>query len=327
MNRLRDTTPGRYCVFPIRERVLWELYKKAEASFWTVEEVDLTTDQADWLALTPDERFFITRVLAFFASSDGIVTENLAVRFMADVTIQEARLFYGFQIAIEGIHAEMYSTLIDSYVRDPAEKQHLFNAIEEVPAVKAKAEWAIRWIEASGRSFQERLAAFACVEGIFFSGSFCAIFWLKKRGLMNGLTFSNELISRDEGLHTTFACELMKMLGDDAIDDAVLQNIVKSAVEVERQFVAEALPVALIGMNADTMCQYIRYVADHLMGQMGRAPIYGEPNPFDFMELISLQGKTNFFEKRVGEYQKANVCASGISKDMGTRVFSTDEDF
>ena len=319
---LRDDGPGRYCVFPIKHQSLWAMYKKAEASFWTAEEVDLASDLKDWDSLSADDRFFITRVLAFFASADGIVTENLAARFMSDVSIQEARLFYGFQIAIEGIHAEMYSLLIDTYVRDPEEKHALFNAVEEVPVVRAKAEWAMRWLQDTERTFAERMAAFACVEGIFFSGSFCAIFWLKKRGLMNGLTFSNELISRDEGLHTAFACHLLNLAGEEAISDAVLRDIITSGVDIELEFVMDALPVALIGMNSENMRQYIRFVADHLLTEMGREKVYGDANPFDFMEMISLQGKTNFFEKRVAEYQKAGVASGNESQ-----VFKLDEDF
>lgn len=297
--------PGRFVMFPIRYPRVWEMYKKAEASFWTAEEVDLGADLADWERLEPDERHFIKMVLAFFAASDGLVNENLAGRFMGEVQISEARAFYGFQIAMEGIHGETYSLLIDTYVADPEEKARLFNAIENVPSIKRKAEWAMKWIESS-ESFAERLVAFACVEGIFFSGSFCAIFWLKKRGLMPGLTFSNELISRDEGLHCDFACLLYSML-ENPLSQARVEEIVRDAVAIEHEFVSESLPVSLIGMNAELMCQYIEFVADRLVRALGHAQPFGAKNPFPFMDLISMDGKTNFFERRVGEYAKSNV--------------------
>jgi ribonucleoside-diphosphate reductase subunit M2 len=288
--------PRRFVLFPIKYRDVFDMYKKAEASFWTAGEVDLAADKKDWHdRLNDNERHFVKHVLAFFAASDGIVNENLAMRFYKEVQIPEARMFYGFQTAIEGIHSEMYSLLIDSYIADPAEREKLFGAIE--------AEWAEKWIS-SDRGFAERLVAFACVEGIFFSGSFCAIFWLKKRGLMPGLTFSNELISRDEGLHTDFACLLHSLLSERA-DPDVIRTIVAEAVDIELEFVRDSLPVQLIGMNADLMSQYIRFVADRLLVALGCDKAYGDANPFDFMEQISLQGKTNFFEKRVGEYQKA----------------------
>ncbi len=295
------------------------MYKKAEASFWTAEEIDLGQDLKDWENLNDGERHFISHVLAFFAASDGIVNENLAVNFMNEVQIPEARCFYGFQIMMENIHAETYSLLIDTYVKKQSEKDFLFNALETVPAVKKKGEWALRWIESE--NFTERLIAFAAVEGIFFSGSFCSIFWMKKRGLMPGLTFSNELISRDEGLHCDFACLLYRMLVNKLPEERV-HEIIKDAVTIEQEFVTDALPVDLIGMNAKLMSQYIEFVADRLLGELGYKKIYGSTNPFDFMEMISLQGKTNFFEKRVGEYQKA-----GVLGDKDKKMFSLDEDF
>ncbi|PSR95943.1 Ribonucleoside-diphosphate reductase small chain like [Actinidia chinensis var. chinensis] len=318
--------PDRFCMFPIQYPQIWEMYKKAEASFWTAEEVDLSQDQRHWdEALTADEKHFITHVLAFFAASDGIVLENLAGRFMKEVQVAEARAFYGFQIAIENIHSEMYSLLLESYIKDSAEKNRLFHAIETVPCVEKKAKWALKWIDGS-ESFAERLIAFACVEGIFFSGSFCAIFWLKKRGLMPGLTFSNELISRDEGLHCDFACLLYELMTHKPSEDRV-RGIVADAVTIEREFVCDALPCALVGMNGDLMSQYIEFVADRLLGALGCGKMYGVPNPFDWMELISLQGKTNFFEKRVGEYQKASVMNSLNGNGGGIHVFKLDEDF
>lgn len=310
----------RFVLFPIKHNDIWEMYKKAEASFWTAEEIDLSGDQNDWAAkLNDDERHFIKHVLAFFAASDGIVNENLAVNFMNEVQYPEARCFYGYQIMIENIHSETYSLLIDTYIKDTQEKDKLFHAIETIPAVKHKAEWALRWIENGG--FAERLIAFAAVEGIFFSGSFCSIFWLKKRGLMPGLTFSNELISRDEGLHCDFACLLYSQLINKLPKEKV-SEIITDAVSIEKEFVTEALPVRLIGMNADLMCQYIEFVADRLLVALGCSKVYNATNPFDFMELISLQGKTNFFEKRVAEYQK-----SGVMGSKETNVFSLEEDF
>lgn len=300
------------------------MYKKAEASFWTAEEVDLSQDQRQWESLTDGERYFISHVLAFFAASDGIVLENLAGRFMKEVQVAEARAFYGFQIAIENIHSEMYSLLIESYIKDSAEKDKLFHAIDTIPCIKKKAKWALRWIDGS-ESFAERIIAFACVEGIFFSGSFCAIFWLKKRGLMPGLTFSNELISRDEGLHCDFACLLYSLLKMKLSEERV-KAIISNAVEIEREFVCEALPCRLVGMNADLMSTYIEFVADRLMTALGYGKIYNVQNPFDWMELISLQGKTNFFEKRVGEYQKASVM-SNINGNGNDHVFKMDDDF
>jgi ribonucleoside-diphosphate reductase beta chain len=310
----------RFVLFPIKHNDIWEMYKKAEASFWTAEEIDLSSDQTDWTAkLNDDERHFIKHVLAFFAASDGIVNENLAVNFMNEVQYPEARCFYGYQIMIENIHSETYSLLIDTYIKDPQEKDKLFHAIETIPAVKHKAEWALKWIGNGG--FAERLIAFAAVEGIFFSGSFCSIFWLKKRGLMPGLTFSNELISRDEGLHCDFACLLYSQLVNQLPKEKV-SEIITDAVSIEKEFVTESLPVRLIGMNADMMCQYIEFVADRLLVALGCIKVYNATNPFDFMELISLQGKTNFFEKRVAEYQK-----SGVMGSKDTNVFSLEEDF
>lgn len=295
----------RFVLFPIKHMNLWEMYKKAEASFWTAEEIDLGQDLYDWEhKLNSDEKHFIKHVLAFFAASDGIVNENLAVNFINNVQYPEARCFYGFQIMIENIHSETYSLLIDSYIKDPYEKDALFHAVDTLPCVKKKADWALRWI--SKGSFKECLVAFAAVEGIFFSGSFCSIFWLKKRGLMPGLSFANELISRDEGLHCDFACEIYRNLVEKLPIDTV-RDIILSAVEIEKEFVQDALPVRLIGMNADLMCQYIEFVADRLLVQLGLSKNFNATNPFDFMELISMQGKTNFFERRVSEYKKAHV--------------------
>ena len=315
--------PNRFVIFPIQYPRVWEYYKKAEASFWTAEEVDLAHDLNDWAKLTEDEQFFIKHVLAFFAASDGIVNENLVERFCADVQIPEARSFYGFQIAMENIHSETYSLLIDTYVKDKAEKMHLFNALETVPCVRKKADWAMRWI-AESRRFAERLVAFAVVEGIFFSGSFCAIFWLKKRGLMPGLTFSNELISRDEGMHCDFACLLYSML-EKKLTDAELHAIVGEAVVHEKEFVCDALPVSLIGMNQGLMAQYIEFCADRLLVALDAPKLYNATNPFDWMELISLQGKTNFFERRVSEYQKAGVMASVAKNSSSDDIMNTDE--
>jgi ribonucleoside-diphosphate reductase beta chain len=309
----------RFVILPINYPRIWEMYKKHEASFWTSEEIDLSGDMKDWASLNDGERHFISHVLAFFAASDGIVNENLAVNFMSETQLPEARCFYGFQIMMENIHAETYALLIDSYIKDPQEKHRLFHAIETVPAVKKKAEWALRWIQ--NGSFAERLVAFAAVEGIFFSGSFCSIFWLKKRGLMPGLTFSNELISRDEGLHCEFACLLYGMLNHKLSHEAVAA-IVGDAVAIEKEFISDALPVKLIGMNADLMKQYIEFVADRWMNELGYPKLFNVSNPFDFMEMISLQGKTNFFEKRVGDYQKA-----GLLSGRATQSFSLEEDF
>lgn len=309
----------RFVILPINYPVIWEMYKKHEASFWTAEEIDLSGDLKDWENLNHGERHFISHILAFFAASDGIVNENLAVNFMSEVQVPEARCFYGFQIMMENIHSETYALLIDTYVKDNKEKDRLFHAIDTVPAVKKKAEWALRWID--NGTFAERLVAFAAVEGIFFSGSFCSIFWLKKRGLMPGLTFSNELISRDEGLHCEFACLLYRMLSNKLPEEQI-HSIIRDAVEIEKEFVTGALPVDLIGMNAKLMKQYIEFVADRWIAELGYTKIYGASNPFDFMEMISLQGKTNFFEKRVGDYQK-----SGVLSGRETQSFSLEEDF
>ncbi len=311
----------RFVLFPIKHDEIWNMYKKAEASFWTTEEIDLNPDLTDWKNLNDDERHFISHVLAFFAASDGIVNENLVLNFMREVQIPEARCFYGFQVAIENIHAEMYSLLIDTYIKDPKEKDKLFNAIETIPCVKKKADWALRWID-EAPTFGHRLIAFAAVEGIFFSGSFCSIFWLKKRGLMPGLSFSNELISRDEGLHCDFACMLYGML-ENQLPKQDVQDIITEAVIFEKEFVKDALPVSLIGMNADLMCQYIEFVADRLLLSLGNDKVYDATNPFPWMELISLQGKTNFFEKRVGDYQKAGVMVS----DKDDQKFTLAADF
>ena len=319
---LLQDNKDRFVIFPIQHNDIWQFYKNAEASFWTAEEVDLSPDLHDWQnKLNDNERFFISRVLAFFAASDGIVNENLAINFLQEVQYPEARCFYGFQIMIENIHSEMYSLLIDTYVKDPAEKDYLLRAIETIPCVTKKAKWALRWITKG--SFAERLIAFAAVEGIFFSGSFCSIFWLKKRGLMPGLTFSNELISRDEGLHCDFACLLYVNHLQNKLSEETIREIIVDAVVIEKEFVTDALPVKLIGMNAELMCQYIEFVADRLLVALGSNKVWNATNPFDFMELISLQGKTNFFERRVGEYQKTGVAQTNSEQN----TFSLDEDF
>ena len=309
----------RFVILPINYPAIWEMYKRHEASFWTAEEIDLSSDIKDWESLNDGERHFISHVLAFFAASDGIVNENLAVNFMREVQLPEARCYYGFQIMMENIHSETYALLIDTYIKDPKEKDRLLRAIDTIECVQKKAEWALRWIEKG--TFAQRLVAFAAVEGIFFSGSFCSIFWLKKRGLMPGLTFSNELISRDEGMHCEFACLLYGML-KNKLPKAEVQAIITEAVEIEKEFITDALPVDLIGMNARLMQQYIEYVADRWLVELGNPKVYNASNPFDFMELISLQGKTNFFEKRVGDYQK-----SGVIGDKESQAFSLDEDF
>jgi len=308
----------RFVLFPIKYDKIWAMYKQAENSFWTAEEVDLSADLKDWERLNDGEKHFITNVLAFFAASDGIVNENLAVNMMNAVQLPEARCFYGFQIMIENIHSEMYSLLIDTYVKDNNEKSRLFNAIETVPCVTKKAEWALRWIEKG--TFAERLVAFAAVEGIFFSGSFCSIFWLKKRGLMPDLATSNEFINRDEGMHCDFACLLYSML-THKLSEKQVKDLIMSAVAIEQEFVTDALPVDLIGMNAKLMSQYIEFVADRLLNSLGYSKVYNSENPFDFMETISLEGKTNFFEKRVSEYTKAGV---GKSQDDQKIIFDSD---
>jgi ribonucleoside-diphosphate reductase beta chain len=313
---------NRFVIFPIKHHDIWEWYKKMEASFWTAEEIDLHQDLSDWSnKLSDDEKYFIKHILAFFAASDGIVNENLAENFVNEVQYAEAKFFYGFQIMMENIHSETYSLLIDTYVKDEAEKDQLFHAIEVFPAIKKKADWALKWIQSD--SFAERLIAFAAVEGIFFSGAFCAIFWLKKRGLMPGLTFSNELISRDEGVHCDFAVHLHNHHLVNKVPKARIREIIVEALNIEREFVTESLPVSLIGMNATLMTQYLEFVADRLLVELGCDKEYSVANPFDFMDMISLQGKTNFFEKRVAEYQKAGV----MNTDAEAQKISFDADF
>ena len=310
---------NRFVMFPIKYNDIWDMYQKQIDCFWRPEEIDLTKDLTHWDALNTDERYFISLILAFFAASDGIVLENLAQRFMSDVQVSEARAFYGFQIAMENIHSTTYSNLIETYIKEKEEKSKLFNAIENFPCIKKKSDWAQKWIRDNRSSFATRLVAFACVEGIFFSGAFCSIFWLKKRGLMPGLTFSNELISRDEALHCEFAVLLYSKLVKK-IDKARIHEIIKEAVEIETEFICEALPCRLIGMNSLMMTQYIQFVADRLCVQLGYKKIYNVLNPFDWMELISLEGKTNFFERKVGEYALAN-------KTQSKEVFEFTEDF
>lgn len=316
---------NRFVLFPIQHTEIWEMYKLHAAAFWTAEEIDLAEDAKDWKKLNDNEKHFLKHVLAFFAASDGIVNENLVTNFADEVQWPEARCFYGFQIMMENIHAETYSLLIDAYIEDPNEKAHLFNALETVPSVKKKGSWALKWLSRKKGTFAQRLVAFAAVEGIFFSGSFCAIFWLKKRGLMPGLTFSNELISRDEGLHCDFACLLHNQLIRGAGEN-VIHRIISEAVEIECEFVTSALPVELIGMNAGLMRQYIEFVADRLLVSLGASKLYDVTNPFPWMEMISMQGKTNFFEKRVGEYQKSGV-KDGATLGSVQQRFSIDEDF
>ncbi len=296
----------RFVIFPIQHHDIWEWYKKQEASFWTAEEIDLHQDVVDWEnKLNDKERYFIKHILAFFAASDGIVNENLAENFVNEVQYSEAKFFYGFQIMMENIHSEMYSLLIDTLIKDDADKDNLFHAIETFPAIGKKAEWALKWIESD--SFAERLIAFAAVEGIFFSGSFCSIFWLKKRGLMPGLATSNEFISRDEGMHRDFACHLHNQHLVNKVPKERIKQILVEALDIEREFITESLPVDLIGMNAKLMTQYLEYVTDHLLETLECEKVYNVENPFDFMDMISLEGKTNFFEKRVSEYKKAGV--------------------
>ncbi|KAI8952863.1 ribonucleoside-diphosphate reductase small subunit [Xylaria longipes] len=307
---LLQENPQRFVLFPIKYHEIWQMYKKAEASFWTAEEIDLSKDLHDWNnRINEDEKYFISHILAFFAASDGIVNENLVERFSGEVQIPEARCFYGFQIMMENIHSETYSLLIDTYIKEPSQRTHLFNAIDTIPAIRKKADWALKWIADRNSTFAQRLIAFAAVEGIFFSGAFASIFWLKKRGLMPGLTFSNELISRDEGLHTDFACLLFSHLKNRPSKE-VVEAVIVDAVKIEQEFLTEALPCGLLGMNANLMKQYIEFVADRLLLALGNEKVYRATNPFDFMENISLGGKTNFFEKRVGDYQKAGVMAS-----------------
>jgi ribonucleotide reductase beta subunit family protein with ferritin-like domain len=327
METLFDTTSKtlgeRYTLFPISpsEESLYKLYKKAVASFWTVEEIDFSRDRDDWNKLTSDEKHFIKYVLAFFAGSDGIVQENLATRFQRDVASPVARLFYAFQNCMEGLHSEMYSLLIDQYVKEKDEQNMLFRALDQIPAIQKKAKWAMDWMESQDASYAQRLVGFACVEGIFFSGSFCAIYWLKKRGLLPGLTFSNELISRDEGLHTEFAVEMYHKL-QNKLSTETITTIIKEAVAIETEFICEALPCSLIGMNGRDMTQYIQFVADRLAQQLGIPKIFKVSNPFDFMELISLEGKTNFFEKKVSEYSKP-----GVGMNSSDMTIKFDEEF
>tara|TARA_Y100000992_G_scaffold79648_1_gene50524 strand:- start:4541 stop:5515 length:975 start_codon:yes stop_codon:yes gene_type:complete len=310
---------NRFVMFPIEHNDIWKMYKKSVDCFWRTEEIDMSKDMVHWNSLTEQEQFYIKMILAFFAASDGIVIENLGMRFMSEVQISEARAFYGFQIAMENIHSETYSLLIESYIKDKDEKHKLFNAIDNFPCIKKKADWSIKWINDKRANFASRLLAFACVEGIFFSGAFCSIYWLKKRGLMPGLTFSNELISRDEALHTEFAVLLYQKL-QKKLKKSKVHEMIKEAVEIEKEFITEALPCRLIGMNSTLMCQYIEFVADRLVLQLGYEAIYNATNPFDFMEMISIEGKTNFFEKRVGEYALA-------TKEKDDTVFDMDGAF
>jgi ribonucleoside-diphosphate reductase beta chain len=311
--------PGRFVIFPIEHHDIWERYKEQQASIWTAEEIDLSADLNDWRnVLNDDERYFIKNVLAFFAASDGIVNENLAENFLSEVQYAEAKFFYGFQVMMENVHSETYSLLIDTYIQDPAEKDRLFNAIDNIPAVKKKAEWALNWIGSA--TFQERLVAFAAVEGMFFSGSFCAIFWMKKRGLLPGLCFSNELISRDEGMHCDFAVLLHNEHLANKVSEERIREIILSALEIEKEFITESLPVRLIGMNQDLMKQYLEFVADRLLVDFGCSKAFNVPCPFDFMENIALQGKTNFFEKKVGDYQKSGI----MNKNTDTFAFGED---
>ena len=316
---LLQEDPNRFVMFPIANQKIWEMYKKQVDCFWRVEEVDLSKDLKDWQTLNSNEKYFISMILAFFAASDGIVLENLGMRFMSEVQLSEARAFYGFQIAMENIHSEMYSLLIETYIKNGEEKTKLFNALENFPCIKKKADWALKWIHDKRSSFATRLLAFACVEGIFFSGAFCSIYWLKKRGLMPGLTFSNELISRDEALHTEFAILLYNDLHKKPAKQKVYE-LVKEAVEIEKEFINDALPCKLIGMNSNLMSQYIEFVADRLLLQLNYDKVYDSANPFDFMELISVEGKTNFFEKRVGEYALATKDLRGDEFDMSEEV-------
>jgi ribonucleoside-diphosphate reductase beta chain len=313
--------PNRFVIFPIQHDDIWQFYKKAQASFWTAEEIDLQQDLIDWEKLSENEKYFIKQVLAFFAASDGIVVENLAENFVSEVQYAEAKFFYGFQIAMENVHSETYSLLIDTYVKDKNEKDRLFHALQNIDAVKKKGEWALKWIESE--NFAERLIAFAAVEGIFFSGSFCSIFWLKSRGLMPGLSFSNELISRDEALHCDFATYLHNNCLVNKVSEERIKEIIGSALEIEKEFITESLPVSLIGMNSVLMSEYLEYVADMLLADLKCSPMFNVKNPFDFMANIALENKTNFFEKRVGDYAKAGV---GMDKESNTIAFEGDDD-
>ena len=319
MEDILVNTDKRFVLFPILHEDIWTMYKKHVASFWTTEEIDLTNDLRDWEKLSQDEQKYIKYVLAFFAASDGIIVENLAQKFCNEVQYPEARAFYSFQSAMEQIHSETYSLLIDTYIKSTEEKKFLFNAINNIPIVRKKADWALKWIN-NDNNFSERLIGFVIVEGLFFSASFCAIYWLKKRGLMPGLTFSNELISRDEGLHCNFGCLIYSKLSNK-ISSENIYNMIKEAIEIEKEFVSESLPVELIGMNSKLMIQYIEFIADRLLIQLGYEKLYNVLNPFEWMDMISLQGKTNFFEKRVGEYQKANIMNNKKNE------FIIDEDF
>ena len=322
MELLLKDNPQRFVIFPIQYQPIWKMYKIAVASFWTAEELDLNQDMKDWETLSKDEQYFIKNVLAFFAASDGIVNENLCERFMSEIQIPEARCFYGFQIAIENIHSETYSLLIDTYIKDPSEKSKLLNAIETIPCVKKKADWAIKWINDKDSSFQTRLVAFAIVEGIFFSGSFCSIFWLKTRGLMPGLSFSNQLISRDESLHTDFAVLLYTKYIQNKLSKERVYEMFREAVEIEVEFITKSLPCSLLGMNSKLMTQYIQFVADFLLVQLNYPKLWNSSNPFSFMENISLEGKTNFFDARVSEYSK-----TGMNVDKEKMTFKLDADF
>jgi ribonucleoside-diphosphate reductase beta chain len=319
MEKILQENPGRFVLFPIQHHDLWKLYKQAEACIWTAEEIDLSQDLIDWEKLNEGEKHFVKHVLAFFAASDGIVNENLAENFVKEVQYTEAKFFYGFQIMMENIHSETYSLLIDTYIKDKEEQNRLFNAIDTVPAVQKKAQWALKWI--NSESFVERLLAFAAVEGIFFSGSFCSIFWLKKRGLMPGLSFSNELISRDEGLHTNFAVHLYNQHIENKLSKERVIEILGSALEIEKEFITESLPVDLIGMNSTLMSQYLEYVTDRLLVDLGIGKVYNSENPFDFMKNIALENKTNFFEKRVSDYSKSGV------GDVEEKELNFEEDF
>ena len=312
--------PNRYVMFPIHDTDIWKMYKKMMDCFWRAEEIDFSKDLSDWNKLASNEQYFIKMILAFFAASDGIVIENLGTRFLSEIQLPEARAVYGFQLMVENIHSETYSLQIDTYIKEETEKKKLFEALDNFPCIKKKADWAIKWIQDNRSSFAIRLLAFACVEGIFFSGAFCSIYWLKKRGLMPGLTFSNELIARDEGMHTDFAVLLFKKLNRKP-KKARVYEIIKNAVEIEQEFICEALPCRLIGMNAGLMSQYIEFVADRIAVQLGYGKIYETANPFDFMEMISLEGKTNFFEKRVGDYSLSNATKDGKEFDLDDVVF------
>jgi ribonucleotide reductase beta subunit family protein with ferritin-like domain len=324
---LLTETKNRFVIFPIRYTPVWKMYKKALSAFWTAEEIDLSTDIDDWEKLTPNEQHFIKHILAFFAGSDGIVNENLGARFMNEVAVPEAKAFYAFQIAMETIHSETYSLLIDTYIKDEAEKNRLFNAIETIPCIKRKADWALNWISSQEDNFATRLIAFACVEGIFFSGAFCAIYWLKERGVMHGLCFSNELISRDESLHTEFAVLLYSYI-QNRLEQETVHSIVRDAVDIEKEFITDSIPCNLLGMNSELMAQYIEFVSDRLLVQLGYDKIYNTANPFDFMDRIALSNKTNFFEARVSEYAKAHVGGNTEENGGGNRfTFEIDEDF